>query len=90
MLRPPTKEDKQLIVDYVTSFVEALVPASALFHLLENETEMDHDQIVVALNELEVENRVWSLYIPEDNDHDLPAGEFFYRPSEDAYEVDEF
>lgn len=84
MRQKATEEEKRLVVEYVISFADDLVPTRSLFRALKRDEGMDHDLIVAALNELEIENRVWSLYIPEENDHDLPAGEFFYRPEQEA------
>jgi hypothetical protein len=55
----------------------------ALFQVLE-QRGMENDLIVETLNQLEVEDRVWTLHVPHDNDHDLPSGEFVYLPSDES------
>lgn len=79
MFPKPTEDDKQTVVEYVKSFSTPLVPSESLYSSLEDEG-MNHDLVTWCLTELEAEDRIWMLHVPEDNQHGLPSGEFTYIP----------
>lgn len=89
MFHQPTKEEKQTVIETIESFPSQLMPTSTLFRVLEEKESFGRGHIAFCLNDLEVEDKVWSILIPEDNDEGLSPGEFVYIPSDDIDSVNE-
>lgn len=80
MVRTPTEDDKELILNTMDEVRSPLVYGPSLYGELELGKGMDYDLIDQCMVEMQMDDEIAWLCISPDNEDDIPSGEYVYVP----------